>query len=110
MIETDLELVMVILFAVQITHGDDPARVGIDAEWQLIFVRLLIAGRGHDGQRDDPVGDEGVVGVVSVVGLNPDDAVADGHVFDDGFLEKGRVETRGVVVDIAHVDKQLGRV
>lgn len=105
-----LEFVVVVLFAIQVADGDDPAGVGIDAERQLVLVHLLVAGRRHGGQRDDPVGDEGVVGVVGVVGLNPDDAVTDGHVLDDRLLEKRRVESWCVVVDVAYVDEELGRV
>lgn len=100
-----LEFVVVVLFAIQVADGDDPSGVGIDAERQLVLVHLLVAGGRHGGQWDDPVGDEGVVGVVGVVGLNPDNAMTDGHVLDDRLLEKRRVESWCVVVDIAYVDE-----
>lgn len=61
-------------------------------------------------QWNDPVGNVRVVGVVGVVGLNADDAVPDGHVFDDRLLKERRIKSWRVVVDVAHVDQQLSRV
>ena len=108
--DTDLEFMVVILFTIQVSNCDDPSRVRIDPERQLIFVHLLVTGRRHGGQWYDPVRDLSVVGVVGVVSLNPDDAVSDGNVLDDRFLEQRRVESRSVVVDVADVDEQLRRV
>lgn len=101
-----LEFVVVILFAIQFANGDDPAGVRIDAEWQLVFVDWQFSA----DQRDDPIGDLGVVGVVCVVRLNADDTVADGHVLNDRFLKERRVESGRVVVDVTDVDQQLGGV
>ncbi len=58
----------------------------------------------------DLVGDSSVLSVVSVVSLNSNDAVTDGHVLHHRFLKEGRVKARSIVVDVTNVNQQLGRV
>lgn len=100
-----LEFVVMILFSVQVPDGDDPSSVRIDPEWEG-----LLALPGSWLEAVDLVGDPGVVPVIRVVGLDTDDAVPYWNVLHDGLLEEGRVESRGIVVDVPDVDQQLGRV
>ena len=94
---------VVILLSIEIADGDDPSSVGIDSERKrqsfTAAIELLNA-----------VGDLGIWTVIGVVGLNSNDAVTDGYVFNDRFLECGAVEAWSVVIDVLNVHEQLGRI